>query len=300
MNTLLSHLPTRIFVTLCLLAGFGVSAAASDTILLQGKDKVITARDIQVDATIRIPSEHRANLLSQPESTGRIALNLYVRRVMADQAKAANLEADPTVAAALQIARDKVLSDAWLDHLDKQNTIATDVLERLARSTYLAKPEMFKLEEQVRVSHILIADTSEVGRAQAEKTLAELKAGADFAKLAKERSADPGTASIGGDLGFFPRGTMAKEFQDAAFAMQTPNELSKVVATKYGFHILKFEGRQLERIRPFEEVKDQLINEARSGAQQRARVEAAQRIEAEAKLDKQAIADFAAAQKPKP
>lgn len=300
MNTLLSRLPIRLFATLCLFAGFGLSAMANDAILLQGKDKVITARDVQVDAAIRIPLEHRANLLSQPESTGRIALNLYVRRVMADQAKAANLEAEPTVAAALQIARDKVLSDAWLDHIDKQNTIATDVLERLARSTYLAKPEMFKLEEQVRVSHILIADTSEAGRAQAEKILADLKAGADFAKLAKERSADPGTASSGGDLGFFARGTMAKEFQDAAFAMQKPNELSKVVATKYGFHVLKFEGRQPERIRPFEEVKDQLINEARSGAQQRARVEAAQRIEADAKLDKKAISDFAAAQKPKP
>ncbi len=216
---------------------------------------------------------------------------------MAEQAKAAKLESDPNVAAALQIAVEKVLSDAWLEQIDRQNNLTDEVLERVARSTYAAKPENFRIEEQVRVSHILIGDTTEAGRALAEKTLEELKAGADFSKLARERSADPGTASKGGDLGFFTRGTMAKEFQDAAFALQKPNELGPVVRTKYGFHLLKLEAREPERIRPYDEVKAQLITDARSAALQRARAEAAQKIEAEAKLDPQAISNFAATQK---
>ena len=300
MNNLRWKLNRQFLAISCLLATVvSVQAADEKSVLIQSKNKEysVTGQDVLIDVFARVPAEHRDFILSQPPSVTRVAMNLYVRRVMADQAKTAKLDEDPKVAAALQLARDRVLSDAWLERLDAENAVSPDTLEKLARNAYQAKIDNFKVEEKIRVRHILIADPSENGRLATEKLLAEIKAGADFEILAKERSADPGSAAKGGDLGYFGTGVMAKPFQDAAFALKTPGELSGVVASKYGYHIIKFEDRQPAYVRPFAEVKDELINEARSNAAQRARGEAAQRIEAEAAQNHRAISDFAHSQK---
>jgi foldase protein PrsA len=86
---------------------------------------------------------------------------------------------------------------------------------------------------QIRASHILVATKEE-----AEAILKDLKGGADFATLAKEKSTDTGTKDNGGDLDFFPKGTMEAAFEDAAFALKV-GELSGVVQTSYGYHIIK-------------------------------------------------------------
>lgn len=86
---------------------------------------------------------------------------------------------------------------------------------------------------QIRASHILVATKEE-----AEAILKELKGGADFATLAKEKSTDTGTKDNGGDLNFFAKGTMEAAFEDAAFALKV-GELSGVVQTSYGYHIIK-------------------------------------------------------------
>jgi parvulin-like peptidyl-prolyl isomerase len=82
-------------------------------------------------------------------------------------------------------------------------------------------------------------------RAKAEEVLAKLRAGADFAALAKEHSADPSNKDRGGDLGWFGRGMMVKPFEDAAFALK-PGELSGIVETQFGYHIIKLEERRTQ------------------------------------------------------
>ena len=79
-------------------------------------------------------------------------------------------------------------------------------------------------------------------RSKAEEVLRRVRAGEDFAALAKEFSADPGSKEKGGDLGFFGRGRMVKPFEDAAFSLQ-PGQVSDIVETDYGFHIIKVEER---------------------------------------------------------
>ncbi|GAW65456.1 peptidyl-prolyl cis-trans isomerase [Geoanaerobacter pelophilus] len=115
---------------------------------------------------------------------------------------------------------------------------------------YAENPERFEQKEQVRASHILIgcdakatADEKKKAREKAEMLLKELKGGADFAKLAKENSTCP-SATNGGDLGYFGRGRMAPTFEEAAFALKT-GELSNVVETGYGYHLVK----QTDRIK---------------------------------------------------
>ncbi|MGI6558915.1 MAG: peptidylprolyl isomerase [Limnochordia bacterium] len=92
--------------------------------------------------------------------------------------------------------------------------------------------------EQVRASHILV-DSEET----ANEVLADLEGGADFAAVAAEKSIDPGTKDRGGDLGFFTRTDMVPEFADAAFALE-PNQLSGVVKSPYGCHIILVTDRK--------------------------------------------------------
>lgn len=86
---------------------------------------------------------------------------------------------------------------------------------------------------QIRASHILVSD-----EAKAKELLKKINAGEDFAKLAKDNSVDTGSAKNGGDLGLFPRGVMVAEFEQAAFALKV-GEVSQVVQSKYGYHIIK-------------------------------------------------------------
>ena len=129
---------------------------------------------------------------------------------------------------------------------------------------YAKNPDQFKQGESVRASHILIGvprGADEPARAQArakaEQVLTEVKAGKDFAALAKEHSSDPGSAANGGDLGFFQQGQMVGPFNDAAFSM-APGTTSELVETDFGFHIIKVAEKKTGRTIPLEEVKPQV------------------------------------------
>ena len=122
-------------------------------------------------------------------------------------------------------------------------------------------------EEQVRASHILIgtmgedALSPEAAKAKAEDVIRQLKAGADFAALAKDVSTDKGSAVSGGDLGFFPqRGRMVEPFADAAFALKV-DEISEPVETQFGYHIIKVTDRKERTVRTLEEVKEEIANQ---------------------------------------
>ena len=300
MNVSRSSLATRATVLVGLLVGFSSPAVwAAGPALVKGPEVLITTEDMQADS-LRMPEEMRGAVLSRPKTVSQIATNLYVRRALANKAQAQGLGNDPQVAAALQVARDKVLSDALLAKIDKDSAPSDAVAEGQARNNYKAKPDRFQAPEQVQVRHILIAGTDGDARAQAEKILEELKAGANFAQLAKERSADTGSAAKGGDLGLFARGRMVPEFDEAAFALKKPGDLSSIVETKFGFHILKLDARRPAGLRPYEEVREELIKEVRGKLQQDARVAEAEKVQQGLTVNNEAIEAFAATHKAAP
>ena len=109
-----------------------------------------------------------------------------------------------------------------------------ELTEEQIQERMVAFPE----KQEVRVSHILLTLDDEDARQKGEALLEELRAGADFAELAREHTKDESSAASGGDVGFFGRGAMVPEFEAAAFSLE-PGELSDLVATQYGFHIIK-------------------------------------------------------------
>lgn len=117
-------------------------------------------------------------------------------------------------------------------------------------------------QEQVHAAHILVCADLQTGQcafgendeATARSITTRARAGEDFAKLAQEFSKDPSTAPKGGDLGFFGRGQMAAEFEQAAFGLQNPGDISDPVRTQFGFHVIKL----LAKGKSFEEAKEEL------------------------------------------
>lgn len=151
------------------------------------------------------------------------------------------------------------------------------------KAAYEANQARYKTAEERRASHILIrADKQgkegelKAAEEKAAKLLAQLQANpADFAKLAKEHSQDPGSAQNGGDLGFFGRGVMVKPFEDATFALQE-NQLSGVVRSDFGFHIIKLTGIRPERVRSLDEVRGEIAADLKRQAGAKLYAEAAE------------------------
>ena len=139
---------------------------------------------------------------------------------------------------------------------------------------YNNNSEQYTTPEQVRASHILLKtegkDDAAV-KAKAEDLLKQAKAGSDFAELAKKHSEDEGSAKTGGDLDYFQRGKMVAEFDQAAFAMQ-PGQVSDLVKTQYGYHIIKLVDRKPATTKTLADVRQQLNDQL---AYERAQAQAA-------------------------
>jgi peptidyl-prolyl cis-trans isomerase C len=133
-----------------------------------------------------------------------------------------------------------------------------------ARAFYEANKAKFHVPETVRASHILLrvpADAPEPVKAEKKLQMnvirARLESGESFADVARQVSEDPGSAARGGDLGYFARGRMVPEFDEAAFTLKT-NQLSEVVTTQFGYHLLLVTDHKPAREVPFEEAQEEI------------------------------------------
>jgi peptidyl-prolyl cis-trans isomerase C len=160
------------------------------------------------------------------------------------------------------IVKDQIKKGLTINKYIEQNFVEKTVIpESEVKAFYDNNPSQFTKPESVKASHILIllepnADETQkkAARAEMEKIQAKIKAGGDFATLAKENSKDPGSSEKGGDLGFFTKGQMVKPFEDAAFAL-APGAVSDIVETPYGYHIIKVMEKQPAGKYSFDEVK---------------------------------------------
>jgi peptidyl-prolyl cis-trans isomerase D len=196
----------------------------------------------------------------------------------------ADLEAyyrDPAHRAAFKLPEQITLEYVVLDADALQKDVS--VSEETLRKTYAENAARFTAPEERRASHILIKAEKEASAADIEKAkakaqalLAEIqKKPEQFAELARKNSQDPGSAEKGGDLDFFGRGAMVKPFEDAAFSLK-PGQISEVVRSDFGFHIIQLTAARGGEKKPFEAVRAELETQARQEAAQKRFTELAQ------------------------
>jgi peptidyl-prolyl cis-trans isomerase D len=162
------------------------------------------------------------------------------------------------------IPEKRVLAYVRLDRETLQGQVA--VTERDMELYYQDHRDEFRQEEEACASHILVkvrtADGTEghtdaEARTIAQGLLDQVRSGGDFAELAKKFSEDQGSAQSGGDLGCFPPGRMVPEFDDAAFAL-APGEISDLVKTSFGVHVIRLASKREESVLPFAQAKERI------------------------------------------
>lgn len=163
---------------------------------------------------------------------------------------------------------------------------AANISDQDLQKQYQANIDQYRVLERVNVRHILIKTQGKPKeeepklREKAEGILKQLKSGANFAELAKKDSEDPGSGQKGGELGWIARGQTVPAFEKAAFSLK-PNELSNVIATEYGFHILQITSHEQAHTRTFDEVKPELLAEQQKSIGQEKAQQAVEQARAE-------------------
>ena len=220
-----------------------VAAANGDSVIARVNGIDITQSDLAL-AEEDIGSEMQAT----PADAKREQLITYLADViMVTQAAEKKKVADnPDFKRRLAFLRNKLLMGYEL-----QEEAKAAVSDEAMQQTYQDAVKSMAGQEEVHARHILVESEDE-----AKTILAELKGGADFAAVAKERSKDPGAAA-GGDLGYFSKEQMVPEFAEVAFKMYA-GQLSNPVKTQFGWHIIKVEDRRTRKAPEFEKVRDQI------------------------------------------
>ena len=161
----------------------------------------------------------------------------------------------------LDFLRREIGSNMTIEALIEQELASkVNVSDDAVQSFYNDKIESFRVPEQVKARHILVRHESG-GREKIEEILQAIKDGEDFEELANMHSDCP-SGQNGGDLGYFSRGQMVEPFEKAAFSLEV-GEVSDIVETRFGFHIIKVEDHQAEEIKTLEDVKDDVKDEIR-------------------------------------
>jgi peptidyl-prolyl cis-trans isomerase C len=233
-------------------------AADDDPVIAEAGDFVIKQSDL--DRYIGyMPPEKQKHFQDNPQQKVTLVKRILQVKVISDRARKEGLDKAGDVKERLDHIVNDFLSREYLTGVIMKNVSVTD--EDMEQYYNLNK-EKFSVPEQVRARHILIKVSPDApdeekskAREKAQAILERAKKGEDFAQLATENSDDPGSGSRGGDLGFFGRGRMVKTFEEAAFSLK-PGQMSGIVETRFGYHIIKAEEYTEARTKPLDEVKD--------------------------------------------
>lgn len=172
-------------------------------------------------------------------------------KLVVQEGKKSKVNEDPAFKKRMAFVEDQVLQDFWI-----QREIARRVTAEKLQQRYEERLKSMPTEEEVHARHILVSTEDE-----AKALIAEIKKGAAFDKLAKEKSTDKASGAEGGDLGWFKKSDMVKEFADAAFALKKGELSDTPVKTQFGYHVIKLEDRRKAPPPAFEELADQLREE---------------------------------------
>lgn len=298
MNSFAVRPLTRGLLALSLALASAVPLHAAEGTLLEGAGVKVTAADVREELD-RLSPDVRQQILEEPEALRGVADRIYLRRAFAQRALQHGLENRPEVQSRLAMLREGVLADAEVARFMEALKPAPDVLEKQVRNAYRADTEHFNRPAETRASHILIKGTDAAAHAKAEDVLRQLKEGARFEDLARKVSADPGSASRGGSLGWFAEGRMVPQFDTAVNALREPGELSGIVQSPFGLHIIRLDDRRPAVVRTYEQVREELEADILEKLRQQERIRQNKALRDAARGDEGLLQAFIAAEKAK-
>jgi peptidyl-prolyl cis-trans isomerase C len=206
--------------------------------------KPITRQDV-LDSAVDLPPQYQAQIDKLfPQLLNRL---IGIQLVEA-KGREQGLADDPEVKRIVKQAEADAISRIYIQKIVSEK-VTDEAIQKIYDEDLKAHPPQI----EIRASHILVKTEDE-----AKEIIKELDGGADFATLAKEKSIDKGSGQNGGDLSWFTKDTMVKEFSDAAFAMQR-GDVSKVpVKSQFGWHIIKITDSRMQTPAPLEQRKDDI------------------------------------------
>ena len=233
---------------LTIVASPALAAAAEEDPVVATVDGTEIRRSQALEVRRRLPAQMQQvpDDLIMP-----VLVNIVIdTKLVAAEARRQNLQDDPKVRE--QMAK---LEELILEQFLITRTVEKSLTDEALKERYQEMVETSGGQEEIRARHILLEKEEE-----AREVIAELRKGADFAELAKEKSTGP-SAPQGGDLGYFSQGDMAPAFSEAVFALEAGAFTEEPVQTQFGWHVIKVEDRRTKEPPTFEEVSDQLRGE---------------------------------------
>ncbi|HEX2769768.1 MAG TPA: peptidylprolyl isomerase [Geobacteraceae bacterium] len=207
---------------------------------------VITTADFKKEVETLPP--YLRPMAETPEGKTELLDTMIIREIIIQQAQKDGLDKSPAVTDKLEELKKRLIVEAFLKKkIEDQANITDADLQKF----YDQNKDKFNTGDQVRASHILVKSEKE-----AQDILGQIKKGGNFEALAKKYSVDSAGAK-GGDLGWFGKGSMIPEFEKVVFSLKE-GELSGVVKTQFGYHIIKLTGKRPAGIRSFAEAKEQI------------------------------------------
>lgn len=226
--------------------GADKAAKSSGEVLAEVNGATITTSDFNKELENLPP--YLKPMTETAEGKKEMLETMVIRELILQEAKKDGVDKSPEVAEKLEELKKRLVVEAYLKKkVEEQANISDADLQKF----YDENKDKFKSGDQIRASHILVKDEK-----TAQDVLAKLKSGGSFEELAKKHSMDS-AGQKGGDLGWFGKGSMLPEFEKAAFSLKE-GELSGIVRTKFGFHVIKLTGKRSAGQREFAEVKDQI------------------------------------------
>jgi len=230
-------------------------AAVGEVVASFGDGK-LTSDELVIELQ-RLPQRSRATM--DAEARKRFVENYVLNELLYSEGMREGLGSDPDIERQVNDLRRRLVVQRVVRKLQD----LAPVTDEQVKGFYDANADRYSTTT-IKARHILVKD-----EAKAQELQAQVKQAPDqFSDLAKANSVDTASARKGGDLGFFGRGRMVPEFETAAFALKTPGQISEIVKTPYGFHIIQLEERRDGDQKPFDQVKEQIRATLRNEAMQ--------------------------------
>lgn len=239
--------------------------SGKDDLVFATQGEAVLTQDELDAAFMGIPYEHRLLFIRDGAKVEALVKSLLRNKLIAADAKRSGFDQNPMMLKRLQLAAEKELAEAWVvDLLD--NAPEADY-EAMAREHYLANPDDYMTPDAIDVSHILIQSESRSDQ-EALEIASQLREDlrddpASFDEFVVEFSDDPAKQTNGGRYPRVQRGQMVKPFEDAAFSLGEVGAISEPVKTAYGYHIIRLNRAFPPALVPFDQIREQLMQQAK-------------------------------------